>query len=195
MRIPARRVFWVLLAVSFVLVLMHFSGMDHFDLDQEANFPTWYSSSLLLAVSFVSLGIYAIRRGTHTSSKFWLVFSAVYCFLSVDEAAVVHEALQTPRLPWMLFYAPLAAAFFAYCAYALVRGENRTLRNWILGGLLVYALGGLVSQAISYSHLLPPAVQHFEPVVEEFLEMTGSILVLTGCLEELERVWNATFAV
>jgi hypothetical protein len=193
MVVPTRRAFWILISIVVLLVVMHFSGLHHFDLDTEANFPTWYSTQLLFSVALVSLGISLLDGAPKSSKAFWLVMSGVYCFLSIDEASVLHEALQRPALPWMIFYAPLAGAFFIYCAYHLIRGDNKQLRNWVLGGLMVYALGGLVGQTIIHYLQLPQLFQALEPAIEESVEMTGSIMVLTGCLGEFSRLFNTRF--
>ena len=91
----------------------------------------------------------------------------------------------------MFIYAPFAGAFFLICAYQLVESNNKKLRNWILGGLVIYALGGLGGEYISYVFRpLPPLLQYLEFVLEEGLEMVGTIMVLTGCLQEVNRLWS-----
>src|SRR6056297_2759236 len=86
-----------------------------------------------------------------------------------------------------------AAIFFFACAFYFIvirKGEKR-VRNWVLGGLIVYALGGMVAEVIGYLFRpLPYALQQVEFVIEEGLEMTGAIIVLMGCLQELRSVYR-----
>jgi hypothetical protein len=197
--INIRRLFLLLVSIVFFLVLMHFfpeklSSTIHnrFDLDAEANIPTWYSTVLLFAVFLSSLGIYILNNDHLYFRKFWLVFSCVYCYLSIDEAARLHEIIdETAGVKWVLLYAPFAAAFFLMCVYHLLNCSDKTLRNLILGGLIVYALGGLIGELIFYLFApLAPGLQQLEFVLEEGFEMVGSIIVLMGCLRELNRLWN-----
>ena len=159
---------------------------NRFDLDAEANIPTWFSTILLFCVSLTSLIIYRFRykfkidTSMHT---FWLVLGSVYCFLSLDEAARLHEIFDTSlHIKWIYIYAPLAAIFFITCIYFLVIiNKNKNLRNWIIGGLVIYAFGGLIGESFDYFFYASP----IEIVFEEGLELLGTIMVLKGSLQEL----------
>ena len=198
-----RNLFLFLLFVVFILLGMHFfpesvswTIANRFNLDGEANVPEWYSAVLLFSVSLSSLAVYLLsRKGIgpdHPWKKFWLAFAGVYCFLSFDECSRVHEIFDSATaLKWVYAYAPFAAIFFVVCVFYFVtirRGEKR-VRNWVLGGLIVYALGGLVSEFIGYLFRpLPHGIQQMEFVIEEGLEMIGAITVLMGGLQELRRL-------
>lgn len=163
-----------------------------FGLQNEANIPTWYSSFLLNAVSFISFFIFFFEKKRSIHYYFWLLFAAVYCFLSFDEVARIHEATGTfLSIKWVYLYAPFAFIFFILCAFYLIkiRKSEKTLRNWILGGLIIFAIGGMGFEALDYYYYpLPDKIQKFEYMIEEGLEMTGTIIVLTGCLNELINV-------
>ena len=192
--IPNRRPFYVLISIAFFLLAMHFlpetvspTLRDRFDLDAEANIPSWFSTILLFAVSMSAFCIYKSIPATQPSRNFWLVFSLVYGGLSLDEAARLHEIID-PALKWIYLYAPLGFAFFAYCVRHFAQTPAPSSRNWILGGLLVYAAGGLGGEGVSYFlRPLPYVLQQSEFVFEEGLEMVGAILVLMGCRTELHR--------
>jgi len=187
------------LFLVLILVVMHFfpkrlSPTVHnlFDLDEEGNIPTSYSTMLLFSVSLGSLSIFIVGKTVLRSPYFWLLFSGVYCFLSLDEGAGLHEIIdKTTSLKWVYIYAPFALAFFLVCVYHVTKNGNRSLRNWILGGLIVYATGGLVLEYVGYWFWpLRDMLHQIEIVLEEELEMIGAIMVLTGCLHELNRVWG-----
>jgi len=193
--IPIRKVFLLLVCIELYLIVMHFfpgtfssTIQDRFDLNGEANIPTWYSTELLFAISLSSLILCVLSQTDWHSRKFWLVFACVYGFLSLDEAARLHEMFNK-YLKWVVVYAPFAGLFFVFCAHHLFHSNNLPLRNFIVGGLIVYALGGLVGETVSsLFHPLSPLLQQVEFVWEEGLEMLGSILVLTGCLQEINRL-------
>ena len=108
----------------------------------------------------------------------------------MDEAARLHELInRVLHVKWVFVYAPFAGAFFMACVYYLFKSKNRTLRNWIIGGLVVFATGGMGLELMKYlfKHQLPFR-QYVEFAVEEGLEMIGTIMVLTGCIQELNRL-------
>lgn len=197
--------FLFLLFIVFILLGMHFFPVsvswtiaDRFNLNGEANIPEWYSAVLLFSVSLSSLAVYLLSRNgigpDRPWKKFWLAFAGVYCFLSLDESARMHEIFNNvTALKWVYAYAPFAAIFFVVCVFYFVtirRGEKR-VRNWVLGGLVVYAFGGLVSEFIGYVlSPMPHAMQQVEFVIEEGLEMIGTIIVLMGVLQELRHLYE-----
>lgn len=120
------------------------------------------------------------------------MFSSVYCFLSLDETAGFHEMIDTyMAVKWVLLYAPFAGIFFMVClSYVMViRNRDKSLCTWILGGVVVYTAGGLVCEAVNcVVYPLSPALQHVEFMIEEGLELVGTIMALTGCLNELNHL-------
>jgi len=195
MVISIRKLLLLLLFFVLILLVMDFfpsswSSTIHnrFNLDKEANIPTWFSTVLLFSVSLTSLIIHILGRDIESDASwhsFWLGFSAVYCFLSLDEAARIHEIFDNSlQLKWIYVYAPFGALFFMVCTYFLiVINKNNVLSSWILGGLIVYALGGLIGESIDYFLYSSQA----EVVFEEGFELLGTIMVFTGCLQELNR--------
>lgn len=166
---------------------------NRFDLNGEANIPTWYSNILLFAVAVAGMGIYLFSRQMKTvDARFWLGFAAMYIFLSLDEEARIHEILDG-HIKWTFIYAPLTLIFFLVCARQLLLiNKNYKLAAWILGGLVLYGSGGLVGETIGFF------VEKFDPqvwvwlerpeiILEEVLEFSGTIVVLMGCLYELKR--------
>ncbi len=168
---------------------------SRFNLDNEGNVPTWFSSTLLYSVSVCSVLIYfSNNRSENPNGKtleeyFWFLFSSVYCFLSLDEAASVHEIIdQALHVKWVYVYAPFAAIFFMICSYyiMIIRNNESTLRNWILGGLIIFAFGSMGAELIAHiTSGMPSFLRILEAMFEEGLEMIGTIMVLIGCLKEL----------
>ena len=168
-------------------------------MNDEANVPTWYSTILLFCVALSSFAVHYLNQSLengYSRGNFWFGFGLVYCFLSIDEAARLHEFINyITATKWTYVYAPFAAIFFAITARYLVvtRREDKTLRNWIIGGLFIYGIGGLGLEFISYMIPLPSLLQFAAIILEEGLEMIGTIMVLTGCLLETRLLFLQQF--
>jgi len=84
--------------IKYILAPDQFMGDQFFTrlfcLDQESNIPTWFASSTLLLCSLL-LGAIATRAGQAGESfrHHWAVLSVIFLYLSIDEAATLHEAL------------------------------------------------------------------------------------------------------
>lgn len=104
-------------ALHFVPADAHATVHNRFDLDAEANIPTWFSTTCLFEVSLVSFLIHCSCRRNPAGTSFrwfWLIFSATYCFLSLDEAARIHEISDDVfHVKWIYVYAPVFGAFFS----------------------------------------------------------------------------------
>jgi hypothetical protein len=214
---PVRKIFGVLVAVTISLLAIytfntlsiHFLPenlpvffITMFHLDAEANVPTWYQTVLSFSVSLTSFLIFYLYttrlRSGRVHRLFWFFFLIAFCFISLDEAAMVHEAIGTATsIKWVYIYAPASALFFVYCVvyWVFIRKEDRTLRFWIIAGLLVYAAGGLLCEWINYKFFLVYALHQVEYVLEEGFEMLGLIMILMGCLRELNNQFEKAFKV
>lgn len=184
------------------LVFMHFfpenvSVYTHkaFNLNGEANIPAWYSTVLLFIVSLCSLVIYRLSSDNTAYRKFWILFCSTYLFLSMDEAVGIHEFVGR-IFPgrWGMTYAPLGAVFFIICVFCLPKLIEQKQVKWILGGLVIYATGGLAIEfAGQMFKPLPFELQQCEYCLEEGLEILGTTVVLTGCLQAGNQLWLNKF--
>ncbi len=121
---------WALIALCLVVIHLGAQFYKHalghetppalvslFDVTGEGNIPTWFSSSLLLACSLL-LSIIAINKKSERDryALRWAGLAACFLFISVDEAARIHE----------LFVAPvrssLGASGFLYYAWVIPYG-------------------------------------------------------------------------
>jgi hypothetical protein len=199
-----RNLFTILTVILVLFLGMHFltyslSGVlpkivvDRFNLDLEANFPSWYQTMLLFSVGFASFLIYflhpASAQGIKIWKYFWLIFGFLFTFLSFDESGRFHEIIdQVTPIKWVVIYAPLMLMFFLMTAFYFlkIRTDNPVLRNWIILGLLSMAAGGMGCEMLDMIFRpLPATIQQFEYMAEEGLEMFGTILVLIGCISEI----------
>jgi hypothetical protein len=176
----------LVLALGLVPESMSYTIHDRFALNGEANVPAWYSAVLLFSACLAA-AVVSLRSPTSASRACWLVLAGTYAFLSLDEGACLHEFLEkTMAAKWAYFYAPFAAVFVAFCLWHLWRHACPRTRRWILTGLVASAAGGIGLELVSHAFdPLPDAVQLAEFAAEEGLEMVGTIMVLTGCLHQL----------
>jgi hypothetical protein len=107
-KISPKATFKILLAIIFILV---FAGIIAsycrcayntpqvkmvvrlFDLDGETNFPAFYSSLALLFSSLLLFYVAFSHRDVKRDFVAWLLMALGFLFLSLDEAAMLHEML------------------------------------------------------------------------------------------------------
>jgi hypothetical protein len=173
----------------------------YFDLSEEGNVPTFFSSVLLLTAAIMCLLIYKARHslaGSNYMTNCWLVLAIVFAFLSVDEAARIHEqfskeikvgrdeAVGYLHHSWIIPYALFACASGLYFLNFIRRLPLRTSILFVLAGI------AYVAAAVGFE----PFEGHFRIVygknsvydkllcnIEESLEM-GSIILFIYALSE-----------
>lgn len=160
---------------------------SRFDIDGEATVPAWYATILLFSVALCSIVIHVLQQRKKPDAKWpyhWLIFATAYFFFSLDEAARIHEALETRlHLKWIYIYAPFAAVFFAYCAYYLAFVESdKQLSRWVLCGITLFGLGALGMEAWTY-FFYSASSELAEAMIEESMELIGTTVVFIGCLK------------
>lgn len=95
-------------------------------MDAEANLPTWFNSVLLLCCAGLALLIGSLKRQEHDRYGWhWLGLSAVLLFLSIDDAAGIHERVNVvlrDRIDTggVLFFPWLIAGISALIAFVVV---------------------------------------------------------------------------
>lgn len=111
-QINPNRILKILGAIIFVLALFSTLGqysaffldkqrllgfVPEFDLAKENNIPTYFSALLLLSASLL-VGLIArlVRKTGALFYRHWLALSLIFAYLSVDEAASLHERLGEP---------------------------------------------------------------------------------------------------
>lgn len=163
------------------------------NVDGEANLPTWWNSTLLLAVAGMALTAALLGgRGARPGRLSWLGLAAATALLSVDETISLHERLgevgrkwkewaggSLPTHAWVLPGAVLAGVG-TVCAVLWARKLPRDLRHGLLGALAVYLGGALLTEAfngwaLGNGHT---TVLMLGTIVEEGLEMCGCLVAL-----------------
>lgn len=170
-----------------------------FDLNREANIPSWYSSFALLFCAFLLANIAHVKKGS--SFEFhWKILSFIFVYLSMDEAAELHEKLNfllrplsqngTPlAFPWIIPGSIFAGFVLLYYLKFLGHLPNYT-RLLILFGGATYLLGALGSEVIESYFLGASYIETFafqlSVVLEESLEMFGIVIFVYALLTYLQ---------
>lgn len=176
------------LAAAFFHTVLHMRAAAFsqlFDMDQEANMPTFYNCFLFFvgALLFMLLGntvpVGKARRG-------WYLMAAVFGFLGVDEGSQVHEKFMLVTLR-LLHHGQQSGTDFGWFYYAWVIPYGLaaivlvlTLSRWLIAldpklrtGLFVsgtiYVFGAVFMEMFSgkiadgYTAMLTPAEQAYIP--------------------------------
>lgn len=137
----------VLLAISLPLQwLYHQTGVDvplrllwAVDFDRENNIPTWLSSTNLVICSLVLYLLYRTKRARRDGSAIWWAgLSLAFLYLSIDEAASLHEATVEQM-------------------QALTGAEGALYAAWVIPASIVLVIFGLIYLRFFFS--LPRRLQ------------------------------------
>jgi hypothetical protein len=167
--------------------------------DNEANVWAWYASVLLatLAAAFVLHAFVARNAGAPVGP--YLLLAALAAFMSVDEAAILHEKLSNivtgfPTWGWLAIGVPFAALVGAGALW-LTRTMERYFRRrlivagalFLLGAVVMEGIAGVtVVQAGSYDAGTQTVVYMVLLAIEEFLELAGVLFALWATLTALD---------
>ena len=188
------------------------SLFKEFQLDNEGNIPTWYSS-LILAFNGLLLLLLgpATRRAGLPDGSYWSVLGAVFLLLSLDETAALHEKAglfvsplisDGPVLPfgWVLIAAPLVAILGVINLRVILRLPPRIRFLLVLSGVL-YVLVAMGFEALGWAYRLAQPGWSFAYImltfVEEMLELIGQTLfacVLLHLLASRSAIFRFTTA-
>ncbi|GKS68246.1 hypothetical protein W03_02500 [Nitrosomonas sp. PY1] len=171
------------------------------DLDDEGSIATWFSSMQLFVV-----GLLFFLKSRHAnaielpSATFFCILGLGFIFLSIDEAAAIHEKInavlkQTAFMPrfkgdhgiWIYVYVLFAGVLLSLVLrnfFALWK-RSRQIAFIMATGLLTFVTGAVLLEIISYQFLRNDITSWYyvmEVALEEFLEMLGISIVLYGAL-------------
>lgn len=192
-----------------------------FNMDAETAMPAWFNMMLLLMGAGLAAlcGAFAGQRHRHPAnvphpgaghaaeSRAWWVLALGLGYLSLDEASLIHERF--PALlgiesgsmathEWLL-PGVIVGAVGVTVLVLVGRGFPRSVRPWLVLGVVVYATGALGIEGVG-GYLLREGIggdffrQVVFPasvVVEEAMEMLGVIVVNIALVSYLE--WQGMF--
>lgn len=206
MLIPVRKITWILIGVMLLLDAAHLwvnlappvsptgfrydSLISAFHLENEANIPNWYSTVLLFAIALAALVIRRLQKQPRWGF-FWPVFAGFFALLSLEEAADLREVIyHTIFVKSFLVCAPLGVIFISLCLgfFFFIRRTDGISRLWIGAGLFLLLVGALGGQYLQINLAVGQNTFAAGILIKETLEMLGEILVLAGCLMEINTL-------
>jgi len=175
-----------------------------FDLNGEANFPTWYQSSTLLLSSILLALIASVKRIAGARYLWhWRILSVIFLYLSIDEAACIHEQADKlgPALHaagpfyfvWVIPGIVLVSIFVVSYLKFLAHLPARTRWLFVIAGA-TYVSGALGVEMIEgafsshYGEIMEGAraiTYAFIIAAEETLEMAGIVVFVYVLLSYL----------
>lgn len=207
----AKKLLKVLIAIEFVLLVMYVllhiifatpsPGHLHvfFDFDNEFSLPTWFSSIQLFVFAML---LYAVSRTAKEYSWFFLLGSAILCFLSIDEFATIHERITLiaesndisflksimigGHGAWIIPYIILGIIIVLLTIKPIFSIYRKYTREFVVtaAGLAIFLFGVIGLEIISYapSNNNSDLIYSVVVLVEELFEMFGISLALYGVL-------------
>jgi len=205
-----------LFVMNLIVIYLHFvKGHEHlrgfmhaFYFDNEANFPSLYSSVAIFGCSVLLWIIGSLSaEKQHGRSVYWKSLSFIFAFLALDEFASLHESLIRPvkkliegqgidagflyfawLVPYTLAVVVLAIVLFRF----VVKLPGQTRLHFLIGGGLFLA-GAIVMEMIGGNYWAGQgwSVYGTDKVdvryalivsLEELLEMLGILVFAYGLL-------------
>ena len=154
-----------------------------FDMDEENNLPTWFSSFLLLNNAFL---LYLVAKSELVQDRLhWGLMSAGFLLLAIDEVAGLHETLNSSiEMNWAMAGAILVTVVGAAFIPFLLRLPRRLAGMFILSGAVFISCAIIIEllsedmDSDSWAYMLAVAL-------EEGLEMLGAWLLLVTLLKQM----------
>lgn len=218
--LPAKRVLLVLMSIICALTVISLftyqlvqMGERHggyglntiirlFNVDNEANIPTWYSSIALFAVAALVVYIVRLKPRRDRYLWHWKVLAAAFIYLSLDEFAQLHEMVNSPireafntdgflYYPWVVLAVLCLIVFVAVFARFLWHLPARTRWLFICAGA-VFVSGAIVIEALSSYYETEYGIRSLSyqlaMTAEEFCEMTGVAVFIYALLEYINEL-------
>lgn len=175
-----------------------YQASEIFSLTHEGNVPTWFSTLLLVSVAGLS-AVIALCQPVNRIG--WWGLSWLFLYLSIDEAAALHETFTTPMrealdlggylyFGWVVIGVPfvlLMTVLFVPFVWKLPRHTQMS----IVIAATIYLTGALGIEVISanlwYQNDGTSLLYSAIGTVEEFFEMQGVIVLLYGLLHYIDR--------
>jgi hypothetical protein len=180
-----------------------FGLIRDFDLDEEANVPTWFeTATLVLAAALLEVAARVNRSVRDDRWVRWRVLSSGFLFMSLDELASIHERFRLPfqmlrnvpkfwAFSWVVPAAVLVVVAFSFFLPWLRKLPERTRNGLLLAGAVYVAgavgletAGGIVAMTVGMDNWTYVATY----TLEETMEMTGCLLLIVTMLRYLRSL-------
>lgn len=216
---PAKIIKFLAVIICFLL-LAHVAGqfsvfyLDHnevfgliplFDLNEEQNFPTLYSTlALLLCSALFSIIAYAKKRNRSVYFLQWAGLAGIFFFLFIDDFVGIHELLNIPvrkvlntsdffHYAWVIPYIVFVlAVFFTYIKF-LLHLPRKTRWLFFTAGFIFVA--GSIGIEMIIGHWVQLGLRKSISVsilitLEEFFELIGVVVLIYALLSYIKSEYK-----
>jgi hypothetical protein len=168
-----------------------------FDLNSENSAPAWYSTSLWLFAAFLALGA-AAQSIERWNRNRWRSLAVVFAFMSLDEAAGIHERIGSVMVYWIkltgfFYYVWVIYGFFIVIVLTMIYARfilslpRQVFLTFVLAAavFLSGALGlEMTGAAVESGQIDFPFGLDWRKAIalEELAEMIGVIILIFGLL-------------
>jgi hypothetical protein len=173
------------------------------NMNRESNIPTWYTTLLLATCALLVFTVTVAVRARQGRMLFhWGLLSAIFVYLSIDEAAAIHERLSTPLedslgLSGYLTFGWIVAGIIFVVVVGLIylpfllHLPARTRWLFVLAAVL-YVGGAIGVESVSANQwsIDEGTSLRYSAIgtVEEFLEMLGAVVFIYALLDHLSAL-------
>ncbi len=223
--LPVLRIIRLLIIVAVILVLasvcfqlLRFSNILSvpdgliriFDLNQEANIPTFFEALILFCIAILLAVIALINIQKKESYRWkWLFFSLLFMYLAFDEAAQIHELFTGPVrrfinqdnlgifyfawvIPGILFLVAIVLFFLKFIQQLPIK-----LKKGIILGFTLYFSGAIGMELLNgqYAeiHGKENLIYNMMSTIEESLEMGGTLVIFWVILKYISNTIKEVF--
>jgi hypothetical protein len=182
-----------------------------FDISREESVGTWLSSNIALFTGLFAAAVFMHSR-KHDSRAIalgWVLMALFFLYISVDDAAKLHERLGTavrvkyekiadvsldswfPSWGWQIFIAPIFIAYGSYLLWFLWQAVAAANRGWVLLAFCCFGMAVSLDfvEGMDLVWLQNEDAVHLLQLTEETLEMLGTTAFLFVVMLSLnERV-------
>lgn len=171
-----------------------------FNINRESSLPTWYASSLLLGCAgLLGLVAHIKHKNQEPYRNYWRGLAFIFLYMSIDEAAAIHERLTIPiqealntsgpmYFAWMVVGIPLVIVFGLVYFRFWLNLPPRTRKLFLLSGVIY--IGGAVGVEMIGSNMWyedggSSLIYSTIGTIEEFFEMLGAATLIYTLLTYL----------
>jgi len=171
-----------------------------FNIDQEANIPTWFTAGIALYLAMTTSMIASVVKSQGKFAWPWRGISLMSIYISMDELAGFHELTINPIRenwdvgPWLyqswIIPAMIIVAFIGVIYARFWWKLPSYTKLYIFLGSLIYITGAIGVESIGGFVLTTQGLNDWYVQlahIEEFLEMMGLIIILYSVVEYARR--------
>jgi hypothetical protein len=184
---------------NHIFIIPSYTVRHWFDLDAEANIPTWFSSLQLFSLFVLSI-IYSTQIKNKHLQNFYFLMGLIFLFFSADETSMIHEGITSifnklsihsffpdAHGMWVLIY-PIAIIILTFITWKglLAFWNEKKGKIIFFTGAFVFVTGGVGFEVFGYFIGAKSIVTIIEVTAEESFELLGQSLMIYALLSKLE---------